>query len=538
MKESTKHIYQLSSTTPDSAYSPASLPEGVRDVFALLHKSTVDVNGKGQPFRTNLDEWRTAMANVEKALSRNYEGGEGNRTGDPSTRLGPNDGGHYTVFKKELFPVVAQIVDATRLRVFNENMQPFYAGFVKNFLKFDERSGKLRSDLQKTKTLFALWIAILNLPKVNKDDDNPKEISQRKAALLNFCRQVAFSEEGANELLELKDEFLGDVEFSNRTAFNAAIAQHSTAIETRLGTLRDAQQAQQLVDAEQAADAMVASERIDEHTFEVALRELLRNTPIKDARQFIFFLTNDIRFPVGFILFRPHERYRMGTAVHMLPGSGTANTIFGNLDVMVGANVAQKMHLVNITFYAKNMVWENKNITRAENVLCTAYEGGAGKVLYEHSVRHRQMYAEGKAFADMFSVAVPLNWTPAQHYLDITGHVDPNIVNMMSKKNTTHYPSADLYAQYWSWSHPVSSDFNNFFDHLGATSSPRYNTVCLQGASINWHDGEKSWSLYSISQGHWGPNVYPGVGQVYKGLGKYIDKVNYTQLAVVGVVAA
>ena len=525
------------------------IPEAYRDVQVLIHRA-FEGEGRDEPFALSLEDWDRKYVAVNEILKQTQEinhnsGPEDqeaveetgmNVVSGPFSRLHPGHGRYYGAFQKYFAPLVESVVDRPHLQKFNTLMAPYFEGFAATHFEF-KGQGDTPSNLQVVKDCFVLWITILY--NTQTFTGSPSERYAQRQRWWDVVRQVAFSQEGEAWLVGMIHD-MGGVSERNRPEFNEAFYRHKTAIEEAVRlNMRDIMREQQ-TEVNEAVETMKGQPHptnLNPTAFGDALRKLLRNTTINDARQLVFFLEHDLRFPLGFILFRPHERYRMGTVIHMVAGSVTGNTLFGHLDTMRGANVAQKMHLVNVTFYAKNVIWESKNIVRAENVLCAGYDGGAGRVVYEHTVRTRELYQNGKATNDIFVVATPLGWTPAQPYLDIVGKVDPSIVNNISDKASPHYPSAEFYCNYWGWKHPSGSDFNSFFDHLGATASQRYNTVCLPGAAIHWHDGKQTWSLHSISQGHWGQDVSPGVARVYKGLQMDIKPVNYTQLAVVGVVA-
>jgi hypothetical protein len=55
------------------------------------------------------------------------------------------------------------------------------------------------------------------------------------------------------------------------------------------------------------------------------------------------------------------------------------------------------------------------------------------------------------------------------------------------------------------------------------------NTVCFQGHQAMFSPNTGSYTQVIENTGHWGRNVYPGVGKVRAGLASAIQQVSYSE---------
>ncbi len=87
------------------------------------------------------------------------------------------------------------------------------------------------------------------------------------------------------------------------------------------------------------------------------------------------------------------------------------------------------------------------------------------------------------------------------------------------------YPGAARTAALMGWWDPVRK--SKSLDQSARSRGIDINFVCFQG--VQWHFNTKTddWSEVTIEQGHMGPKVYPGCGQVRSGLMKYLETPAY-----------
>jgi len=269
------------------------------------------------------------------------------------------------------------------------------------------------------------------------------------------------------------------------------------------------------------------------------LVKILKKKPIKEGTLFWWCLKRDLPVPLGFLIFRPMMRYRMGTALLMVPGRSTGSCFFSHSDMQLGSDIVRKLFLGNYTFYAKPAVLQPRNIAYAPNIYCEDYLGGNGTRYFRYDDIDRQNYIDGITDErDMFCCAVPLEYVPDRRFLDITGRYDSSICGGVTDESPYQWPTADIYAEYWGWSHPSTATRPNPDDYT-ADSVPQYNTICVQDHQRNFlHEGHGRGKFDKViaNRGHWGSRVYAGCGRVRRGVETHLKPVKYEETSSVAIV--
>jgi hypothetical protein len=252
----------------------------------------------------------------------------------------------------------------------------------------------------------------------------------------------------------------------------------------------------------------------------------------------------DPRVGVDILIFRPFQTYQISSAILMRGGLETGATYIGHSDFQLGDDVVSKLHYGNFTFYSKAVVTNPRNVIVARNVFCNAYERGAGVKFFS-----------GNSAADGGSSGVPFGYHPktGEHEADLISVVVPsgslkdidNPVDIRGWKEgreyggnngltqqTTQYPAqaarevrrafkTNQYAH--DYDEDEEADGVNTF-RVGRRSM---NTVCFQGHQFSYNVNGGVHNVVTVNTGHWGPNVYPGVGRVRAGEMKYIERQSY-----------
>jgi len=269
------------------------------------------------------------------------------------------------------------------------------------------------------------------------------------------------------------------------------------------------------------------------------LIELLKEKPITDGTFFWWCVKRDIPLPLGFLIFRPMMRYRMGTALLMVAGRQTGSCFFSHADMELGDDVTRKLHIGNFTFYAKPAVLQPRNIAYAPNIYCEEYLGGNGTNYFRYDDTDRQNLQDGIIDdRDMFCVAVPLEFKPDRRFIDLTGRYDSKVCGGVSDESPMQYSNADLYSEYWGWSHPSVANRPNPDDYT-ADSVPQYNTICVQDHQrifLHKGNGKGTFDKVIMNKGHWGPRVYPGCGRVRRGVETHLKPTKYEETSTMAIV--
>jgi len=230
------------------------------------------------------------------------------------------------------------------------------------------------------------------------------------------------------------------------------------------------------------------------------------------------------------LLFRPHQTYRMASAILAKGGSELGSTFHGHHDFMLSDDIIRKIHVGHYTFYSKSVVKRPKNYVIIEDVMSQGYVGGEGVQAFEDAgeyVAARQRGSLGKgASADIVVVSIPAN-AEIKNCLDITGRFHPSVYERfnadLANLSEELYPGSaatygalrlkdvDPYRQ---------SDNDEFINRV-----QRINTVCFRGCEGKQVDG--LFVVTQLNQGHWGDNVYPGVRRVRDGENSFMKDCNY-----------
>jgi hypothetical protein len=265
------------------------------------------------------------------------------------------------------------------------------------------------------------------------------------------------------------------------------------------------------------------------------LIKMLFAAVISDGGLLMLCIKCNLVYPLQFLLFRHMQTYQMGSMVWMVAGYATGATFVGHALFTFGNDPIQRMHTGNFSLWAKSLVQAQENIAIARDIYCKSYICGGGTKFWKYyNQQHRDIYLgeispEDHDLADLHCVAVPASWTPAGPYMDITGNYDPAYCSNVS--NEVHYPTAPLYASYWGWAHREGDEGRNPWNiEMWSVQEPRYNTIVCQGHQKGWvHTGQGQGEVEIVNQGqgHWGENVYPGVGKARNGFEFYIKSLSF-----------
>lgn len=244
-------------------------------------------------------------------------------------------------------------------------------------------------------------------------------------------------------------------------------------------------------------------------------------------------IKRNIPVGIGVLLLRPNKTYRMGSAVYMHGGGKCAFTGIGHQFMRVGSDAARDLMYAQYTNYHKTIVWDNRKILVTADVLPSQYLGGNGVEIWDPMDVENDLddFMRGVMTRDMFACAVPANWLPRDHKLDITGEHHSSIEASTVKDGTLHYPSAKVYANRWQWETSEYNVLNKTYFCGDDPVTRKHQTLCFQdvqfGYQWNGMRGGGDFSKVIIEKGHWGPDVYEGCARVRRGKEKYFAKPSY-----------
>ena len=232
------------------------------------------------------------------------------------------------------------------------------------------------------------------------------------------------------------------------------------------------------------------------------------------------------------LLFRPHQTYRMASAILAKGGSELGNTYHGHHDFLLSDDVIRKLHVGHYTFYSKSVVKKPKLYCLIEDVFSQGYVGGENSQAFESAKKYRDARNAGTLGREGPSLVV-VSTTPEciqniKNCIDLTGRFHPTMYERFNGQyediNKVHYHGAsivftelglqdiDPYRQ---------TDNDEFLNRI-----QRINTVCYRGCEGRRGDDE-TFKITQLNQGHWGENVYPGVRRVRDGENTFMKDCNY-----------
>ena len=235
------------------------------------------------------------------------------------------------------------------------------------------------------------------------------------------------------------------------------------------------------------------------------------------------------------LILRPHQTYRMASAILAKGGRELGSTFHGHHDFMLSDDIIRKVHVGHYTFYSKSVVKRPKNYVIIEDIFSQGYVGGEGVEPFKGPDAYKEALHGGKLgqgdAADLIVVACEGgSLDKINDCIDITGRFHPSVYERFtgeaSDNMLEHYPESrvvyhnlglqelDPYRQ---------NELDEFVNRI-----QRINTVCFRGMELRKGVDEK-WVPDQLNKGHWGENVYPGCRRVRDGENTFIQDQEYSK---------
>ena len=244
------------------------------------------------------------------------------------------------------------------------------------------------------------------------------------------------------------------------------------------------------------------------------------------------------------ILFRPHQTYRMASAILAKGGRELGSTFHGHHDFMLSDDIIRKVHVGHYTFYSKSVVKRPKNYVIIEDIFAQGYVGGEGVRAFGMDAEMTPLggdryakdeYMECRSQGNLGKggypsiVVVATNTVDGLHScIDITGRFHPSVYERFhgdfQSAQREHYPASKTVFEALQLSDmdPYrATDADEFVNRV-----QRINTVCFRGCEGTTSDAGV-FKVTQLNQGHWGENVYPGVRKVRDGENSFMRDCNY-----------
>lgn len=250
-------------------------------------------------------------------------------------------------------------------------------------------------------------------------------------------------------------------------------------------------------------------------------------------QRFLAFATHNIYVPCGFLLLRPHCTYRTRFGIKCASGGRSGYTFFGHSNMQIEHEAARKVGMMHYTAYLSAVVTQPKNVYVIEDLFCERYLGGMGTAFWTRA----DYMAKGgnrtkkSIICAMLPPKLPGNGK-LEKKIDVRGQwYTEQVMGLVEGDRFVKYlyPGAGRMAQLAGWYDPVRK--SRTVDQTTRSRRVEINFVCFQGVQFHWNTKVEDWGDVIIEQGHMGPKVYPGVGQVRNGLMRFVETPNYLQQA-------
>lgn len=245
---------------------------------------------------------------------------------------------------------------------------------------------------------------------------------------------------------------------------------------------------------------------------------------------------SDVPIPFSFLLFRPHITHNMSTGILCKAGAATGETLVGHADFQLADDVVRKMHYGNFTIYSKSIVYKSDAVMLAENIYATGYVGG-NDVTFNTT---QSLNTENQNRKSIFVAIIPApdysgeemahSVPEMMNPIDVTGNFAQSVPHLAMLENELgnslgkkHYATCDYYSHLYQFNNQ-SQTYNQAYDYA---EQNRFNTMCFQGHQSTFNIHTNLYDLTTVNTGHWGANVYPGVGKVRRGQMKSMMNVSY-----------
>ena len=212
--------------------------------------------------------------------------------------------------------------------------------------------------------------------------------------------------------------------------------------------------------------------------------------------------------PAKILLMRPFMTYRMGSAILCRAGVELGQTFHGHHDFQLTDDIIHKVHIGHYTFYSKSIVRSAKHMYIAENVFCQGYVSGENLEFIKSLADMEEDTGSRKSLICTVILNCGEN---LNNPLSLTGDLTHDMATIGVRHGLGNYPGSDRVARQLDLENHINQT-DQEFDEMRYT-----NTVMFRGCVKHYNVAKQAYSDVTINTGHWGPNVYDGVGAVREG---------------------
>lgn len=236
-------------------------------------------------------------------------------------------------------------------------------------------------------------------------------------------------------------------------------------------------------------------------------------------------LDNNLRFPISFVLFRPHMNYTTESGAYLAPGLETLGfTSVAGLDYDSGSNVMNKEWNAHLTLWFAPVVMHPENCYIQNNLALVNFGTGGGSKYYTPAT-YNSSKPGFRIFKDDYPsvmvVPLPKNEMITDEIISVTGRIpqySSPAIRHDGKSYDTSYSTSARANHVWRWN---KAEREGFVSTLGPDGIyPLNNVICCRGTAFYWNPhkgGSGSLGYWCPNRGHMGPEEGHGCKKLRQG---------------------
>lgn len=243
-------------------------------------------------------------------------------------------------------------------------------------------------------------------------------------------------------------------------------------------------------------------------------------------------IDHNMVLPLGFLLMRPHMQYKMRMAIKVGLDGKAGNTAIGNSNMQIQHEAGVKMAHMHYTTHMKAIVTNPKHVYVQPDVFSEEYQGGNGIRFYDRE-KYQQRDPENLKYS-IICVAVPPNEKDFPVTMSASGRFYTEYKLGLVRKEDyeeLHYSTAFRANAEFGFQRQIRKQAGDLPSRIASIVAE--NHIMHQGHQWMYNPKTMSFDRVRTNKGHWGKNVYAGVGEVRRGELKEMEKIDYTKYSTI-----
>jgi hypothetical protein len=230
-----------------------------------------------------------------------------------------------------------------------------------------------------------------------------------------------------------------------------------------------------------------------------------------------YMIDNDLRFPIGFYITRPHMTYRMLYGIKVLAGKEMGMTLMKPGLFEIGDDAATQAHIGTYTYYSKALVKNHDHVFIAKSIFCNGYDGGTGiRAINPADYQAANGNYTGQS---IIVLAVPYR-DEIDGILSLTGRLTLGEYEDydLTVDGDLQYLTAARYNEIYGWNFSRIDDQFETQPYDGVLERRFNNVLCHRGHQFYYNPMTKTFNIVSEGKGHFDVYTYLGCDKARAGM--------------------